>query len=117
MYPLVGGLVPRSSGGGGSWLVDIAFFLWVANPFSSFSPPPNSSIGVPVLSLMFGCIHLHLHLFCLFVLSISIFLKFQNSKNSLKLNIKKVLISTTVRKIIKNIAMMFTEHDSNIFNR
>ena len=30
----------------------------VANLFSSFSPFPNSSIGVPVLSLMIGCKHL-----------------------------------------------------------
>ena len=34
----------------------------VANPFSSFSPSPNSSIGVPVLIPMFGCKHPHLHL-------------------------------------------------------
>jgi hypothetical protein len=27
----------------------------VANPFSSFSPSPNSSTGVPLLSPMFGC--------------------------------------------------------------
>jgi hypothetical protein len=25
-----------------------------------FSPPPNSSIGVPVLSLIVGCVHSHL---------------------------------------------------------
>jgi hypothetical protein len=36
---------------------------WIyANPFSSFSPFPNSSIGVPVLSPMFGCQHPHLFL-------------------------------------------------------
>jgi hypothetical protein len=31
----------------------------VANPFSSSSPFANFSIGVPVLSPMFGCVHLH----------------------------------------------------------
>ena len=36
---LVGGLVPGSSGGSG-WLI-LLFFLWVANPFSAFSPSPN----------------------------------------------------------------------------
>jgi len=45
---LVGGLVPGSSGES-SWLI-LLFFLWVANPFSSFSS--NSSIGVPLLSSM-----------------------------------------------------------------
>ena len=34
----------------------------VANPFSSFIPSPNSPIGVPVLNLMVGCMHLHLYL-------------------------------------------------------
>jgi hypothetical protein len=33
----------------------------VANPFSSFSPFSNSSIGVPALSLMAGCEHPHLY--------------------------------------------------------
>jgi hypothetical protein len=42
--------------------------------------------------------------------------KFQNSQNSLKLNIKKMLISSTKRKIINNISIMFVEHDFNIFN-
>ena len=36
------------------------------------------------------------------ILSVSIFLKFQSTKNSLKLNIKKMLISSTVRQIINN---------------
>jgi hypothetical protein len=45
--------------------------------------------------------------------SVIIFEKFQNSKISLKLNIKKMLISGTVRKII-NISMMFVEHDFNV---
>ena len=31
----------------------------VANPFSSFSPTPNSSIGISVLSLVIGCKHLY----------------------------------------------------------
>jgi hypothetical protein len=46
-YPLVGGLVPRSSGGSG-WLYYCSSYE-VANPFSSYSPSPNSSIGVPCL--------------------------------------------------------------------
>ena len=33
----------------------------VANPFSSFSPSPNSSIGSSMLSLMIGCKHLYLY--------------------------------------------------------
>jgi hypothetical protein len=33
----------------------------VANPFSSSSPSPNSSIGVPMLSPMVGCEHPHLY--------------------------------------------------------
>ena len=44
------------------------------------------------------------------ILSGNIFLKFQDSKNSLKLNNKKMLISSTVRNII-NISMMFVELD------
>ena len=31
------------------------------DPFSSLSPSPNSSIEVPVLSLIISCKHLHLH--------------------------------------------------------
>jgi hypothetical protein len=57
MYFLVGGLVPGSSGGSG-WLILLFFlcsFYGAANPFSSFSPSPNSSIGVPMISLMVGC--------------------------------------------------------------
>jgi hypothetical protein len=45
-------------GGGPDWL--ILFFLWVANPFSSFSPFYNSSIGDPMISAMVGCKHLPL---------------------------------------------------------
>jgi hypothetical protein len=37
------------------------FFLWVANPFSSFTPFSNSSIGDPVLSWV-GWNHLPLYL-------------------------------------------------------
>jgi hypothetical protein len=36
----------------------ILFFQRWCNPFSSFSPSPKSSIGVPVLSLMVDCEHL-----------------------------------------------------------
>lgn len=36
-------------------------FYGIANPFSSFSPCPNFSTGVPALSLMFGCVHPHLY--------------------------------------------------------
>jgi hypothetical protein len=36
------------------WL--ILFFYGVANTYSSFSPYPNFSIGIPVLNLMFGCV-------------------------------------------------------------
>jgi hypothetical protein len=32
-----------------------------ANPISSYSPFPNFPIGVPALSPMFGCVHLHLY--------------------------------------------------------
>ena len=45
VYSLVEGLVPGSSEGSG-WLI-LTFILWGCNPFSSFSPSPNSSIGVP----------------------------------------------------------------------
>ena len=57
-FTLVGGLIPGSSQGSG-WLI-LLFFLWLVNPFSSFSP--SSSIGVPVLSPMVGCKHLPLYL-------------------------------------------------------
>ena len=36
-------------------------FLW-DKPFSSFSPSPNSSTGVSLLSLRFGCVHPPLYL-------------------------------------------------------
>jgi hypothetical protein len=51
-------LVPVSSGESG-WLI-LLFFLWVANPFSSFNPSPSSYTGDPVLSTMDGCKHLPL---------------------------------------------------------
>jgi hypothetical protein len=60
VYSLVGGLVPGSSGGSG-WFI-LLFFLWVANPFNSFSPFSNSSIGDPMLGPMLGCEHLPLYL-------------------------------------------------------
>jgi hypothetical protein len=58
VYSLVGSLVPGSSGGSG-WL--ILLILRVGNPFSSFSPAANSSIGVLILSPMVGCEHPHLY--------------------------------------------------------
>ena len=60
---LIGGLVLGSSGGlEGVRLVDNCFSSYeVANPFSSFSSSPNSSIEVPVLSHMVGFKHLHLY--------------------------------------------------------
>jgi hypothetical protein len=63
VYSLVDGLVPGSSSVcvcvGGGWLVDVVWCssYGFANSFSSFSPFPNSSVGVPVLSLMVGCKH------------------------------------------------------------
>jgi hypothetical protein len=51
-YFLVGDLVPGCSWGTG-WLI-LLFFLWVSNPFSSFSPFSISSIGDLMLSPMFG---------------------------------------------------------------
>jgi hypothetical protein len=44
-----------------SWLIFL-FFLWDANPFSSFSPFSNSSMGDPMLSPMVGCEHSPLYL-------------------------------------------------------
>ena len=52
VYSLVGGLVPGSSRWS-SYLM--LFFLWVATPFSSFSPFPSSSIGVQFLLLLKMC--------------------------------------------------------------
>ena len=44
--------------------IQVSWHCWssygVAIPFSSFNPSPNSSIGVPSLSPMVGCKHLHL---------------------------------------------------------
>ena len=37
------------------------FLLWGRKPLISFSPCPNSSTGVTVLSPMVGCEHLHLY--------------------------------------------------------
>lgn len=50
VYSLVGDSVTGRSEGSG-WLVLILLF------FSSFSPSPKSSTGVPVFSLMVGCKH------------------------------------------------------------
>ena len=59
------------------WLVILSLDVWrvwflvhwyccssygAANPFLSFSPFPNSSIGVPMLIPMVGCEHQHLYL-------------------------------------------------------
>jgi hypothetical protein len=55
VYSLVGGLVPWSFWGT-CWLI-LLFFLEVANPVSSYSPP----VGVLMLSTMFGCVHPHLY--------------------------------------------------------
>jgi hypothetical protein len=51
VYSLVCVLVP------GNWELGwyCCYSYGVANDFTSFSPSPNSSIGVPVLSLMVGC--------------------------------------------------------------
>jgi hypothetical protein len=54
-----GGLVPGSSGK--VCLVDSYSSYEVANPFSSYSPCPNFSIGVPALSPMFGCVCQYLY--------------------------------------------------------
>ena len=56
---LVGGLVHGSFGGLVGWYY--CFSYGVANLFSSFSTSPNFSIGMPVLSLMFGWEHPHLY--------------------------------------------------------
>jgi hypothetical protein len=48
-------------GGGSDWLV-LLFFLWGLNPFSSFSPFSNISIGDFMLNSMVGCQHLPLYL-------------------------------------------------------
>jgi hypothetical protein len=42
------------------WLI-LLFFLFLLLLFSSFSPSLNSSTGVPVVSLMVGCEHVHLY--------------------------------------------------------
>ena len=65
VYSLVGGLVPRSSGGWGKQDLVGCFCCssyGVINPFRSFSPFSNSSIGVPLLSPMVGCELLPLYL-------------------------------------------------------
>jgi hypothetical protein len=55
VYSFIDGLVPGSSGG----LVSCycCSFYRAANPFNSFSPFSNFSIGYPVLSPMDGCEH------------------------------------------------------------
>jgi hypothetical protein len=63
VYSFVDGLVPGSSGGGGGsgWLYCCSSY-GVANPFNSFSPFSNSSIGDPVLSPVVGYEHPPLYL-------------------------------------------------------
>ena len=61
VYALIGGLVPGSSGVRSGWLI-LLYFYGFANPFGSYSPCPNFSIGFPMLSPMFGCTHPYLYL-------------------------------------------------------
>jgi len=56
VFSLDGGLVPGSSLVG--WY---CCSYEIASPFSSFSPPSNSSIGVSVVSTMVGLKHLYLY--------------------------------------------------------
>jgi hypothetical protein len=59
VYSLVDGLVPGISG---SVDTDVCCSSYgVTNPFSSFSPSPNSSLRVPVFRQMVGCNHLHVY--------------------------------------------------------
>ena len=61
VYSVVGGLIPESSGQG--WGAPISWYCSsyrVAFPFSSFSPSPNTSTGVPGLSPMVDCEYLYL---------------------------------------------------------
>jgi len=60
VYSLVGGSVPGSSGVSG-WLI-LCSSHGVTNPFRSFSPFSNSSIGDPALSPMVGSEHQPLYL-------------------------------------------------------
>jgi hypothetical protein len=60
VYSLVSGLVPGNYEGSDLFILLCSYR--VANPFSSFSPFSNSSIGDPVLSPMVGCLHLPLYL-------------------------------------------------------
>jgi hypothetical protein len=55
---LVGSLVPGSYGDPISSYCCSSYE--VAIPFSSFSPSPSSSSGIPRLSPMVGCVYLHL---------------------------------------------------------
>lgn len=54
---LFGDLVPGRSGDPVCWYSSYG----VAIPFSSFIPSPCSSIGIPGISMMFGCEYLHLY--------------------------------------------------------
>ena len=61
VYSLVGGWFSPWDLWESGWLI-LLFFYGVANPFSSFSHFPNSSIGVPMLSPMDDCEHPPLYL-------------------------------------------------------
>jgi hypothetical protein len=61
VYSSVGGLVPGSCGRGGLVGWYCGSFYGVGNPFSFFSPFPNSTIGVPMLNPMVGWEHPHLY--------------------------------------------------------
>lgn len=56
VYSLVSGLVP-----GGSYCLILLFFLCGWKPLQLLSPSSNSSIVLPMLSLMVSCKHLHLY--------------------------------------------------------
>ena len=55
MYSLVGGLVPRSCGSTG-WFI-LSFLLWGCKPFQLLGTFYSSFIGDPVLCPMDGCEH------------------------------------------------------------
>lgn len=55
VYTLVSGLIPESFWGMVGWYCCSSYGF--ANPLSSYSPTPNFSIGVPMLSPMFDCLY------------------------------------------------------------
>jgi hypothetical protein len=58
VHSLVGGLVPGSSWGGVVWLIDVVLPMGLQTPSAPSVLAPTSSLGAPVLSPMFGCMHL-----------------------------------------------------------